>query len=127
VVGQVAEISIDQSNVIVVRRVTCVVDCGLAINPDVVRGQMEGGIIFGLTAALYGEIGIEDGYVQQSNFHDYRMLRMSEAPEIDVYIIDSDASPGGVGEPGTPPIAPAVNNAVFAATGKRLRELPLRL
>jgi isoquinoline 1-oxidoreductase/isoquinoline 1-oxidoreductase beta subunit len=127
VVGQVAEISIDQNNSIAVQRVTCVVDCGIAINPDIVRGQMESGIIFGLTAALYGEIEIENGYVKQSNFHDYRMLRMSGTPEINVYIIDSDASPGGVGEPGTPPIAPAVNNAVFSATGKRLRELPLRL
>jgi isoquinoline 1-oxidoreductase beta subunit len=127
VVGQVAEISINQTNTIAVRRVTCVVDCGIAINPDNVRAQMEGGIIFGLTAALYGEIDISKGYVKQSNFHDYRMLRMSETPEINVYILASDASPGGAGEPGTPPIAPAVNNAVFAATGKRLRELPLRL
>jgi isoquinoline 1-oxidoreductase/isoquinoline 1-oxidoreductase beta subunit len=127
VVGQVAEISIDQSNTIAVKRVTCVVDCGIAVNPDIVKGQMESGIIFGLTAALYGKIDIENGYVKQSNFHDYQMLRMFETPEINVYIIDSDALPGGVGEPGTPPIAPAVNNAVFAATGKRLRQLPLRL
>lgn len=127
VVGQIAEISIGPNNAINVQRVTCVVDCGIAINPDVVRAQMEGGIIFGLTAALYGEVEIENGYVKQSNFHDYQMLRMSESPQIDVYIIDSDESPGGVGEPGTPPIAPALNNAIFAATGKRLRELPLRL
>jgi isoquinoline 1-oxidoreductase beta subunit len=127
VVGQVAEIEIDQDNAFAVKRVTCVVDCGIAINPDNVRAQMEGGIIFGLTAALYGKIDIDDGRVKQSNFHDYPMLRMSGAPRINVYIIDSDETPGGVGEPGTPPIAPAVNNALFAATGKRLRELPLRL
>jgi CO/xanthine dehydrogenase Mo-binding subunit len=92
-----------------------------------VRAQMESGIIFGLTAALKGEITFEDGAAQQSNFHDYPMLRMNEAPEISVHIVASEAPPSGVGEPGTPPIAPAVANAVFAATGQRLRELPLRL
>ena len=127
IVGQVAEIEIDGDDTIVVQRVTCVVDCGIAINPDIVRAQIEGGIIFGLTAALFGEIEIENGFVKQSNFHDYPMLRMSGAPDIEVILVDSDEQPGGIGEPGTPPIAPAVNNAVFAATGRRLRELPLRL
>jgi len=127
VVGQVAEIFVTDGGAIDIDRVTCVVDCGTAINPDIVKGQMESGIIFGLTAALYGRIDIEDSRVKQSNFHDYQILRMSESPQINVYIIDSDAPPGGVGEPGTPPIAPAVNNAVFAATGRRLRELPLHL
>ena len=110
-----------------VHRVTCVVDCGLVVNPDIVRAQMEGSIVFGLTAALYGEIHFEDGAAVESNFHDHRMLRMAEAPEIELHTVPSDAPPSGVGEPGTPPIAPAVANAVFAATGERLRELPLRL
>lgn len=88
---------------------------------------MEGGIIFGMTAALYGKVTLEDGAVVQSNFHDYPLLRMNETPEIEVYIVQSDAAPTGVGEPGVPPIAPALANAIFAATGKRLRELPLTL
>lgn len=125
-VAQIAEISV-VDDVIRVHRVVCAVDCGLAVNPDIVRAQMESGIIFGLTAALYGEITIEDGAVVQSNFHDYRLLRMNEAPEIEVYIVPSAEPPTGVGEPGVPPIAPAVANAVFMATGKRLRRLPLQL
>ncbi|MEC9375291.1 MAG: molybdopterin cofactor-binding domain-containing protein [Pseudomonadota bacterium] len=126
-VGEVAEISIDQSNRIDVHRVCCVLDCGIVVNPDIVQAQMESGIIFGLTAALYGEINMNAGRIQQSNFHDYRMIRMADSPSIDVHIIASDLDPTGVGEPGTPPIAPAVANAVFAATGKRLRRLPLQL
>ncbi|TFG82205.1 MAG: xanthine dehydrogenase family protein molybdopterin-binding subunit [Chromatiales bacterium] len=127
VVAQVAEISIGADHSIRVHRVTCAVDCGTAINPDIVRQQMEGGILFGLSAALYGEITIEDGAVRESNFHDYRLLRLADAPAIDVHIVPSDEPPSGVGEPGVPPIAPAVANAVFAATGQRLRTLPLRL
>jgi isoquinoline 1-oxidoreductase/isoquinoline 1-oxidoreductase beta subunit len=127
IVAEVAEISIAPDNSIRVHRVSCAVDCGLAVNPDIVRQQMEGGILFGLSAALYGEIAIEDGAVQQSNFHDYRLLRLADSPAIDVHIIPSEAEPSGVGEPGVPPIAPAVANAVFAATGVRLRSLPLRL
>ncbi len=107
--------------------VFCVVDCGRAINPDIVRDQMEGGIVFGLTAALHGEITLDAGVVKQSNFHDYPMLRHNEMPEIHVSILPSSAEPTGVGEPGTPPAAPAFANAIFAATGKRYRELPLRL
>jgi CO/xanthine dehydrogenase Mo-binding subunit len=103
------------------------VDCGTAINPDIVRQQMEGGILFGLSAALYGEITIEDGAVRESNFHDYRLLRLADSPDIDVHIVASNEPPSGVGEPGVPPIAPAVANAVFAATGQRLRTLPLKL
>ena len=110
-----------------VHKVTCAIDCGLAINPDVVTSQMESSINFGLTAALYGEITFKDGAVEQSNFHDYPMLRMNEAPQIDVEIIASTEDPTGVGEPGLPPLAGAVANAVFAATGKRLRSLPLKL
>lgn len=126
VVGEVAEVSIEDGRVRV-HKVTCVVDCGLAVNPDIVAAQMESAVIFGLTAALYGEIHFEDGAAIESNFHDHPMVRMADAPEIEVHIVPSDAAPTGVGEPGTPPIAPAVANAVFAATGKRLRELPLRL
>ncbi len=125
-VAQVAEVSID-NNKIRVHKVTCVVDCGLAINPDIVRAQMEGGILFGITAALYGQIDLDNGAVRQGNFHDYPMLRMNEAPAIDVHIIASAAAPTGVGEPGLPPIAAAIGNAVFAATGKRLRHLPLKV
>ena len=124
VVGQVAEVSV-AGDAIRVHRVFCVVDCGQVVNPDIVRSQMESGIIFGLTAALYGRIDVEAGAVVQSNFHDYPMLTLADAPDIQVRIIDSDASPSGVGEPGTPPIAPAVANALFAATGTRRRDLPL--
>lgn len=127
VVGQIAEVSVDEKNRIGVHKVFCVVDCGFAVTPDIVRQQMESGIIFGLTAALYGEINIDKGRVRQSNFHDYRMLRMHDAPEIEVQIIESDGDPAGVGEPATAVIAPAVANAIFAATGQRLRSLPLRL
>jgi isoquinoline 1-oxidoreductase/isoquinoline 1-oxidoreductase beta subunit len=126
VVAEVAEVSV-AGGAIRVHRVTCAVECGLAVNPDLVRAQMESGIVYGLTAALKGEITFVDGAAQQSNFHDYPLLRMNEAPAIDVHIVQSADPPTGVGEPGTPPIAPAVANAVFAATGKRLRELPLRL
>ena len=108
-----------------VLHVACAADAGLAVNPDGFKAQMESGIIYGLTAALYGEISISDGAVEQSNFHDYEMVRMDTAPAIDVEIISSDARIGGAGEPGTPPIAPAVANAVFKATGKRIRQLPL--
>jgi isoquinoline 1-oxidoreductase beta subunit len=127
VVAQVAEVTVDKDNRIRVDRVVCAVECGLAVNPDNVRAQMEGGIGFGLTAALYGKITIKDGVVEQSNFHDYPLLRINEMPAIDVHIVPSTAKPSGVGEPGVPPIAPAVANALFALTGARLRELPLRL
>ena len=125
-VAQVCEISI-ATNQVKVHRVVCAIDCGLAVNPDGVKAQIEGGIVFGLTAALYGEITIEKGRVRQSNFHDYQMLRMREMPEIEVYIVPGSEKMGGAGEPGVPPVAPALANAIFAATGKRLRDLPLRL
>lgn len=124
-VAQVAEISIDKGT-LRVHRVTCAIDCGLAVNPDGVAAQMESGIIFGLTAVLYGEITLEKGRVLQRNFHDYRMLRMHETPEISVHIVPSTEKMGGAGEPGVPPIAPAIVNAIFAATGKRIRSLPLQ-
>lgn len=123
-VAQAAEVSVENGK-IKVHKVVCVLDCGQVINPDIVRGQMEGAIMFGLTAALYGNIEIDKGVVKQSNFHDYPILKMNEAPAVEVIIIDSDADPSGVGEPGLPPIAPAVANAVYAATHQRLRSLPL--
>jgi isoquinoline 1-oxidoreductase beta subunit len=124
-VAEVAEVEIVDDR-IKVRRVYCVVDCGMAVNPDIIRMQMEGGIIFGLSAALDQEITLVDGVVQQTNFDTFPSLRMFEAPEIIVQIIDSDRDPTGVGEPGLPPIAPAVANAVFALTGVRLRRMPLQ-
>jgi isoquinoline 1-oxidoreductase beta subunit len=125
-VAQVAEVSIDGGRVRV-HRVVCAVDCGLVINPDSVEAQMESGIVYGLCAVLKGEIGIEQGRVAQSNFHDFPLLRMDEMPAVEVYIVPSDQPPGGIGEPGTPPIAPAVANAVFAATGKPVRSLPIKI
>lgn len=105
--------------------VWCATDPGYAMNPDGFRNQMEGGIVFGLTTALYGEISLKDGAVQQSNFHDYKMLRMDEAPNIAVAIINADhVTLGGAGEPGLPPVAPALANAIYAANGTRLREMP---
>ncbi|UZE96885.1 xanthine dehydrogenase family protein molybdopterin-binding subunit [Alkalimarinus alittae] len=124
--AQVVELSVEHGR-INIHRVVCAIDCGIVVNPDIVKAQMEGGIIFALTAALYGEITLKDGRVEQSNFDDYQLLRMNETPDIDVHIVDSNESPTGVGEPGVPPLAPAVANAVFAATGQRLRSLPLRL
>jgi isoquinoline 1-oxidoreductase beta subunit len=126
-VGQVAEVSVDKTGAVRVHRMVCAVDCGQVVNPDSVKAQMEGGVIFGLTAALKDEITLEGGRVQQRNFHDYPMLRINESPEIEVYIVPSTENPTGVGEPGVPPVAPAVANAIFAATGKRVRKLPIRL
>jgi isoquinoline 1-oxidoreductase beta subunit len=123
-VAQVAEVSVE-AGAVRVHRVVCAVDCGQIVNPDTITAQMEGGIVFGLTAALRGRVSIEKGRVRQSNFHDYRLLTMSEVPVIEVHLVASTLEPGGVGEPGTPPIAPAVANAVFAATGKRIRKLPI--
>lgn len=126
-VGQVAEVSVDKDGGVRVHRIVCAVDCGQVVNPDSVKAQMEGGIIFGLTAALKDEITLDRGRVQQRNFHDYPMLRINESPEIEVYIVPSTEKPTGVGEPGVPPVAPAVANAIFAATGKRVRKLPIRI
>lgn len=125
-VAQVVELSIVDKK-IRVHRVVCAIDCGLAVNPDGVRAQMEGGIIFGLTAALYGEITIENGQPKESNFHNYKMLRLQESPDIEVHIVASQEKMGGAGEPGVAPISAAVANAVFAATGKRIRSLPISL
>ncbi|MBT8151793.1 MAG: molybdopterin-dependent oxidoreductase, partial [Gammaproteobacteria bacterium] len=108
-----------------VKKVYCAADPGFAMHPDGFIAQMESGIIYGLTAALYGDIQIRQGAVKQSNFHDYKMLRMDEAPDIEVAIINGGGRLGGGGEPGTPPVSPALTNAIFAATGKRIRELPV--
>ena len=124
IVAEVAEVSVHGSDVRV-HKVWCAIDCGFAANPSGVVAQMESAINYGLSAALHGEISFENGRVQQSNFHDYQVLRINEAPEIEVAIINSGAAMGGAGEPGTPPIAPAVANAIFAATGKRVRKLPI--
>jgi isoquinoline 1-oxidoreductase subunit beta len=127
VVAQVAEVTVKPDGGLRIYRVVCAVDCGVAVNPDVIRAQMESGIAYGLSAALYGAITLKDGVVEQSNFHDYRPLRIAEMPRIGVYIVRSGEKPTGVGEPATPVIAPAVANAVFAATGKPLRSLPMRI
>jgi isoquinoline 1-oxidoreductase beta subunit len=103
----------------------CAVDCGQNVNPDTIVAQMEGGIVFGASAALWDEVTVEKGRVQQTNFSDYRVMRMPEAPAVEVYIVGSHDDPGGIGEPGTAGIAPALANAVFAATGKRVRKLPI--
>ncbi len=126
IVAQVAEVSVEGTQ-IRVHKVTCAVDCGKVVNPDGVRQQIESAVVFGLSAALHGAITIKDGQVVQKNYHDYPMLRMNQTPEITVVLMDSEAEPEGVGEPGTPPVAPAVANAVFALTGQRLRSLPLKL
>ena len=123
-VAQVAEVSVVDDR-IRVHKVVCAVDCGRVINPDIVRAQMESGIVFGLSAALKQRISYADGHVEQENFHNYEMLRMNEMPEIEIVIAPSDAAPTGVGEPGVPPIAPAVANALAAATGRRIRSLPI--
>jgi isoquinoline 1-oxidoreductase subunit beta len=121
----VAEVEVSRDGDVRVRRVVCAVDCGTVVNPDTVRAQIQSAIIFGITAALYGEITLKDGRVEQTNFDTYRILRMKEAPAIEVYIVQSSEPPGGMGEAGTSAIVPAVTNAIFAATGKRLRKLPV--
>jgi isoquinoline 1-oxidoreductase beta subunit len=125
VIAQVAEVSMKADGTPTVHRVVCVIDCGDVINPDTVRAQMESGIVYGLSAALYGQITIENGTAVQSNFHDYRILRMSEMPVIETHIIRSGARLGGIGEVATPPIVPAVCNAILALTGEPVRTLPL--
>ncbi|HEY3280492.1 MAG TPA: xanthine dehydrogenase family protein molybdopterin-binding subunit [Gemmatimonadales bacterium] len=123
-VAQVAEVSVSSDGAVRVHRVVCAVDCGMHVNPSTIEAQMQSCIVFGLTAALKGAITIENGRVVQSNFNDYEMLRMADMPLVEVYIVPSTEAPGGIGEPGTPPIAPAVGNAIFALTGKRIRKLP---
>ena len=123
--AQVAEVEVSKDGTVRVRRVVCAVDCGTVVNPDTVQAQIQSAIIFGITAALYGEITLKDGRVEQTNFDTYQVLRMNEAPAIEVHIAQSSEPPGGMGEPGTSAIVPAVTNAIFAATGRRLRKLPI--
>ena len=125
VVGEVAEITVDGKQ-ITVDKVYCVINCGQVVNPRIVESQMQSGIVYGLTAALYGEISLKDGKIVQSNFPNYEMVKMNTMPEVIVGIVDTDDYPGGVGEPGTPPIAPALTNAIFAATGERIRSLAIK-
>jgi isoquinoline 1-oxidoreductase beta subunit len=125
-IAQVVEVSVDSDGAVKPTHVWCVVDCGVAVNPDTIRAQMESGIVFGLSAALYGEITIKDGRVEQTNFGDYRVLRINEVPQIDVDLVKSTEAPGGIGEPGTSCLMPALTNAIFAASGKRIRKLPVR-
>ena len=123
--AQVAEVGVSKDGTVRVRRVVCAVDCGTVVNPDTVRAQIQSAIMFGVTAALHGEITLQDGRVEQTNFDSYQILRMNEAPAVEVHIVQSPESPGGMGEAGTSAIVPAVTNAIFAATGKRVRKLPI--
>jgi isoquinoline 1-oxidoreductase beta subunit len=123
--AQIAEVEVSSDGAVRVRRVVCAVDCGTVVNPDTVRAQIQSAVIFGITAALHGEITLKNGRVEQTNFDSYQILRMNEAPSIEVYVVKSFEPPGGMGEAGTSAIVPAVTNAIFAATGKRLRKLPI--
>jgi isoquinoline 1-oxidoreductase beta subunit len=124
-VAQVAEVTVKEDGSYRVDRVVCAVDCGIAINPDIVRAQVEGAIGYALSAVLQGAITLTEGKVDQSNFHDYPPVRIGDMPRIEVHIVPSAAAPTGIGEPGVPPLAPAVANALAAATGKRVRKLPV--
>jgi isoquinoline 1-oxidoreductase subunit beta len=123
--AHVAEVEVAKDGAVRVRRVVCAVDCGTVVNPDTVQAQIQSAVIFGITAALYGEATLKNGRVEQTNFDTYQMLRMNEAPAIEVYIVQNFEPPGGIGECGTSAIVPAVANAIFAATGKRLRKMPI--
>ncbi len=124
--SQIAEVEVSKEGEVKVRRVVCAVDCGQIVNPDTIVAQIEGGIIFGISAALWGEVTLKGGRVEQHNFNDYRVLRINEAPLIEVHLVKNSEAPGGIGEPGTVGIAPAMTNAIFAVTGKRIRKLPIR-
>jgi CO/xanthine dehydrogenase Mo-binding subunit len=123
--AEVAEVSVSKAGEVRVHRVVCAVDCGIVVNPDTVKAQIESGIIYGISGALWGEVTLKNGRVEQSNFHDVRALRINETPAIEVHLVRNGEAPGGIGEPGTAVTAPALANAVFAATGKRIRKLPL--
>jgi isoquinoline 1-oxidoreductase beta subunit len=124
-VAQVVQVSVDKHGSVTPTDVWCAVDCGIQVNPDTIRAQMESGIIFGLSAALFGAITIKDGRVEQTNFGDYQVLRIHQAPRIHVDLVKNLEAPGGIGEPGTSCVMPALTNAIFAATGKRIRKLPV--
>jgi isoquinoline 1-oxidoreductase beta subunit len=123
--AQVAEISLGADGKAKVHRIVCAVDCGQVVNPDTVMAQVEGSIVFGLSSALWGEINVQNGRVKQANFDSYRLARMNEVPRIDTYLVQSPEAPGGIGEPAVALVAPAVCNAIYAATGTRLRSLPI--
>jgi isoquinoline 1-oxidoreductase beta subunit len=123
--AQVAEVEVAKDGTVRVKRVVCAVDCGSVVNPDTIEAQVQGAVIFGISAALYGEITLKNGRVEQSNFDNYQVVRINEAPAIEVHIVKNNEAPGGMGEPGTSAIMPAIANAIFAATGKRLRKLPI--
>jgi isoquinoline 1-oxidoreductase beta subunit len=127
IVAQVLEVSVAADKTVRVHRVVAAVDCGTPVNPNHIAQQMESGVVFGLSAALYGQVDIREGRVVQSNFHDYAALRIDACPDIETHIVPSAAHPEGMGEPGTPPVAPALASALFALTGQRLRTLPLKL
>jgi isoquinoline 1-oxidoreductase beta subunit len=124
-VAEVAEVSVSDRGIPTVHRVVCAVDCGPIVNPDIIAAQMEGGVAFGLTAALYGEISLERGRVKQGNFHDYRLLRIGEMPTVEVHLVPSVEKMGAIGDPSVPAVAPAICNAIYAATGRPVRKLPL--
>jgi isoquinoline 1-oxidoreductase beta subunit len=124
-IATVIEVEVDEYGDVKLKKIVCAVDTGIVVNPDTVVAQLQGGLIFGLTAALYGEITIDKGRVQQSNFHNYRMLRIDQVPNIEVHLIQSGEAPGGIGETGTTAGPPALGNAIYAATGVRLRRLPI--
>jgi CO/xanthine dehydrogenase Mo-binding subunit len=124
--AQVADVEVTSSGEVRVHRIVCAVDCGLIVNPDIVKAQIESGVVYGISAALWGEVTLKNGRVEQSNFHNYRVLRMNETPPIEVHLVRNGEAPGGIGEPGTAVTAAALNNAIYAATGKRLRKLPLQ-
>jgi isoquinoline 1-oxidoreductase beta subunit len=123
-IAQIAEISLEEGH-LRVHRITCVIDCGQTVNPRIVESQLESGIVYGLSAVLWGDVTVQAGRVRERNFNGYRVLRLNEMPQLDVHIITSDAVPGGIGETAVPLVAPAICNAIFAATGKRLRSLPI--
>lgn len=123
--AQVAEVDVAKDGSVKVKRITCALDCGVAINPNTIEAQVQSAIVYGLSAALYGQITLKDGRVEQSNFHDYQALRINEMPVIEVHVVQSSEAPGGMGEPGTCALPPAVTNAIFAVTGVRLRKLPI--
>jgi isoquinoline 1-oxidoreductase beta subunit len=123
--AQVAEVEVAKNGTVRVHRVVCAVDCGIVVNPDIVRAQIESAVMFGITAALYGEITLKNGRVEQSNFDNYKLLRMNEAPAVEVHLVQSVEPPGGMGEAGTSAVVPAISNAIHAAVGKRLRRMPI--
>ena len=124
-VAMIARVAVSGNNALSVKRIVAAVDCGQIVNPDIVRAQVESAVVYGLSAALFGRITIKNGRVVEESFPDYRVVQIDNAPEIDVRLVASEAPPGGIGEPGLPPLAPALANAIFAATGQRIRSLPL--